>query len=97
MDDLLRPTVVARRLGVSRSWLYDAAKTGRIPSIRIGGENGPLRFHPEDVEHWVDDARAAWLPGRPAVATRVRRAAKRGGLTSPSRWSPAGEQQRLLD
>jgi excisionase family DNA binding protein len=67
---LLKPSKVAAQLGVSRSWLYDAAKTGRIPSIRIGGEEGPLRFVPEDIERWIDDARARWTPGRPTVATR---------------------------
>jgi excisionase family DNA binding protein len=50
MQPLLKPTDLARRLGVSRSWLYDAAKTGRIPSIRIGGKEGPLCFVPEDVQ-----------------------------------------------
>ena len=35
--DLLKPAEVATRLRVSRTWLYDAAKNGRIPSIRIGG------------------------------------------------------------
>ena len=70
MDQLLKPSDLARRLGVSRSWLYDAARTGRIPSIRIGGEDGPLRFVPEDVDRWLEEARAAWSPGRPAVGTR---------------------------
>ncbi|MGA9315423.1 MAG: helix-turn-helix domain-containing protein [Solirubrobacteraceae bacterium] len=65
----MKPTDVAYRLGVSRSWLYDAAKTGRIPSIRIGGEDGPLRFVSEDIDRWIDDARNAWRPGSPAIAT----------------------------
>jgi excisionase family DNA binding protein len=65
----MKPSEVAAQLGVSRSWLYDAAKTGRIPSIRIGGEDGPLRFVPEDIERWIGDARAAWTPGRSTVAT----------------------------
>jgi hypothetical protein len=43
---------------------------GRIPSIRIGGEEGPLRFVPEDIDRWIDEARAAWTPGKPAVGTR---------------------------
>jgi excisionase family DNA binding protein len=70
MDQLLKPSDLARRLGVSRSWLYDAAKAGRIPSIRIGGEDGPLRFVPEDIDRWIEEARAAWTQGRPAVGTR---------------------------
>ncbi len=67
---LMKPTAVAAQLGVSRSWLYEAAKTGRIPSIRIGGEDGPLRFVPEDVQSWLDDARANWMPGRSTRTTR---------------------------
>jgi len=66
LPELLKPSVVAARLGVSRTWLYDAARAGRIPSIRIGGEEGPLRFIPEDIERWLDDARTAWMPGRSA-------------------------------
>src|SRR5271166_4865865 len=69
MLSLLRPTEVAHQLGVSRPWVYEAAKRGRIPSIRIGGEEGPLRFVPEDLELWIDDARAGWTPGRPTVGT----------------------------
>jgi excisionase family DNA binding protein len=69
-EDLLKPSDLARRLGVSRSWLYDAAKNGRIPSIRIGGEDGPLRFVSEDIDRWIDEARAAWSAGKPAVGTR---------------------------
>ncbi|MHB1538408.1 MAG: helix-turn-helix domain-containing protein [Solirubrobacteraceae bacterium] len=98
---MLKPTEVAARLGVSRSWLYDAAKAGRIPSIRIGGEEGPLRFVPADLRRWIDEARAAWTPGRQTVATRM------GGNASPSQGArrssrvgvgdrcPPG-QQRLL-
>jgi excisionase family DNA binding protein len=76
--DLLKPSDLARRLGVSRSWLYDAAKAGRIPSIRIGGEDGPLRFVSEDIDRWIDEARAAWSPGKPAVGTRYIPARPRG-------------------
>jgi excisionase family DNA binding protein len=68
-QDLLTPSDVAARLRVSRTWLYDAAKNGRIPSIRIGGGEGPLRFVPEDIEEWIDEARARWTPGRRATAS----------------------------
>jgi hypothetical protein len=37
---------------------------GRIPSFRLGGEDGPLRFVPEDIERWLADARGSWLPSR---------------------------------
>lgn len=68
--DLLKPAEVAARLGVSRTWLYEAARAGRIPSIRIGGREGPLRFVPEDLQRWIDEARAEWLPGASARPTR---------------------------
>jgi excisionase family DNA binding protein len=63
-EPLLRPAEVARMLGVSRTWLYDAAKDGRIPSVRIGGPSGPVRFVREDLDRWLHEARAAWTPGR---------------------------------
>jgi excisionase family DNA binding protein len=60
---LMRPNDVARMLAVSRAWVYEAARRGRIPSIRIGGDDGPLRFVPEDIERWLDEQRAQWTPG----------------------------------
>lgn len=63
---LLRPNDVARKLSVSRAWVYDAARTGRIPSVRLGGEDGPLRFIEADIDQWLAQARAAWHPGRRA-------------------------------
>lgn len=62
--NLLRPNDLARRLAVSRAWVYEAAKSGRIPSVRIGGVDGPLRFVPDDIEQWLAEARRAWLPGQ---------------------------------
>jgi excisionase family DNA binding protein len=67
---LLKPSDVAVKLAVSRTWLYDAAKAGRIPSIRVGGEGGPLRFVAEDLERWLAEARSSWVPGEGPVATR---------------------------
>lgn len=69
MHDLLRPADVARRLNVSRTWLYEAAKDGRIPSVRVGGPAGPVRFVEEDLDRWLAQARAAWRPGTSASAT----------------------------
>src|SRR5689334_20165608 len=63
---LMKPNDLARRLGVSRAWVYEAAKSGRVPSVRIGGVDGPLRFVPEDIERWLAEARAGWLPSRAA-------------------------------
>ena len=63
-ETLLRPSEVVAQLGVSRTWLYDAAKDGRIPSVRLGAPEGPLRFLPGDLREWIDAVRAAWRPGR---------------------------------
>src|SRR5215212_8110917 len=74
--DLLKPTDVARRLGVSRSSVYDAAVTGRTPCVRVGGPDGPLRFLPQEVEAWLEQARRNWLSGQ--SAERVTRRAAHG-------------------
>lgn len=75
---LLKPQEVARRLGVSRSWVYNASADGRIPAIRLGGPDGPLRFLPEDLERWIAEARDAFRPSEVSGAA-LRRAAKRTG------------------
>jgi excisionase family DNA binding protein len=64
LPELLKPSEVAARLRVSRTWLYDAAKTGLIPSIRLCGGEGPLRFVPEDLDDWINEARERWTAGR---------------------------------
>ena len=74
MTELLRPTDVARQLGVSRSWLYSAAADGRIPSIRLGGPDGPLRFVAQDLHQWLEDARGGWRSVETAAETLRRRA-----------------------
>lgn len=74
---LIKPAALAAQLGVSRTWIYDAARDGRIPSVRIGGPDGPLRFVPGDIEAWIDAARAAWRPGA-RVDVTLRGAAPNG-------------------
>jgi excisionase family DNA binding protein len=83
--DLLKPTDVARRLGVSRSWVYDAAASGRIPCVRLGGPDGPLRFLREDVESWLEQARRNWLPGQSTERITLRAARLAVGTTSQLR------------
>jgi excisionase family DNA binding protein len=73
LGELLRPGEVAAMLGVSRSWLYEAAKDGRVPCVRLGGPDGPLRFVARDLSEWLERARAGWLPGSSAAET-LRRA-----------------------
>lgn len=100
--NLLKPNDVARRLAVSRAWVYDAAKLGRIPSVRIGGPDGPLRFVPEDIERWLAEARAGWLPGadeRPSddrVVVGDDPAPEEGRVRSSSRLSRRLGQEPLF-
>jgi excisionase family DNA binding protein len=70
--ELLKPSEIASFLGVSRSWVYAAAKAGRIPCVRLGGRDGPLRFVPRDVERWLENARRTWLPGDSLARTATR-------------------------
>jgi excisionase family DNA binding protein len=66
---LLRPAEVIDLLGVSRSWLYDAAKAGRIPCVRLGGPDGPVRFRACELEAWIEGSRMA--PPEPRTAKRT--------------------------
>jgi excisionase family DNA binding protein len=63
-NGLMKPAEVCHLLAVSRTWVYDAASDGRIPSIRLGGPDGPLRFLRADLEVWLEEQRATWTPGR---------------------------------
>jgi excisionase family DNA binding protein len=74
-DGLLRPSEVAQMLGVSRTWLYAAAKDGRVPCVRLGGPDGPVRFVEGDLHAWLERARAGWVPGESSVDTARRAAA----------------------
>jgi excisionase family DNA binding protein len=98
MQNLLKPTEVADRLSVSRAWVYEAAKVGRIPAIRIGGEEGPLRFVAEDIEDWLADARSRWMPGSRTVATRKLDMVSHSGAARGSRGARGTRvgQQSLL-
>lgn len=71
--ELLKPAEVCALLKVSRAWLYRAAADHRIPSLRLGGPDGPLRFDPAELKAWVERSRAAWRPGDSSTAT-LRRA-----------------------
>ena len=73
-SDLLTPTELAQQLRVSRSWVYEAAKEGRIPCVRLGGPDGPVRFMRSDVDAWLELARQGWLPGDSARRTTSRAA-----------------------
>ena len=67
--ELLKPADVCAQLKVSRAWLYRAAADGRIPSLRLGGPDGPVRFEPQEIAAWIERSRAAWQPGDSSTAT----------------------------
>jgi hypothetical protein len=57
---LLAPRDVARRLQVSVAWVRDHStrKHPRLPVVRVGGL---LRYHPVDLERWIEDLRATGI------------------------------------
>src|SRR4051794_2430883 len=87
---LLRPCEVVEMLGVSRSWLYDAAKSGRIPCVRLGGDEGPVRFRLDELEAWLEASRvlSSWT-----MSPAIRSADQEQSLVRPatrSRLRPTG-------
>ena len=97
VENLLKPSDLVRRLGTSRSWVYDRAKNGDIPAIRLGDADGPLRFIEQDVESWIDDARARWRPGHAPVSTRPRppsqTSRRRSEPSTPPRHAPPSRDE----
>ena len=86
---LLRPADVVELLGVSRSWLYDAAKSGRIPCVRLGGSDGPVRFRLRELDAWIEQGRVTRSslppPGLKPSASRARSATRAGVDTTQLR------------
>ena len=54
-DPLLNVDDVARRLNVSRDWVWDhsSRKTPRLPVIRMG--DGALRYRASGIEAFIDE------------------------------------------
>jgi excisionase family DNA binding protein len=65
-EELMKVPEAQKMLNVSRTWLYDAVKDDRIPYLRLGGPDGPLRFVRSDLEAYINNARQGW---RPSAAT----------------------------
>lgn len=51
-SDLLKPSQVCKMLNVSRTWLFDATREGRIPFVRLG-DDGPVRYDPAELQQWL--------------------------------------------
>jgi len=60
---LLTASQLARRLSVSRNWVYQAVEDGRLPYRRLG-PGGPIRFVSAEIDEWLDAQRPGWTPGR---------------------------------
>ena len=57
---LVRSKDVAKKLGVSISWVIQHASGKRrpyLPAVKMGPGRSPLRFDPNDVEKFIDECR----------------------------------------
>jgi predicted DNA-binding transcriptional regulator AlpA len=57
---LIKAADVARKLGVSISWVVQHASGKRkpyLPAVKMGPGRSPLRFDPSDVEKFIDECR----------------------------------------
>ena len=57
---LIKAAEVARKLGVSISWVVQHASGKRkpyLPAVKMGPGRSPLRFDPSDVGKFIDDCR----------------------------------------
>lgn len=57
---LVRAKDVAKKLGVSPSWVIQHASGKRrpyLPAVKMGPGRSPLRFDPLDVEKFIDECR----------------------------------------
>jgi predicted DNA-binding transcriptional regulator AlpA len=57
---LVKASDVAKKLGVSISWVIQHASGKRkpyLPAVKMGPGRSPLRFDPSDVEKFIDDCR----------------------------------------
>ncbi len=67
IPQLVRARDVAKKLGVSISWVIQHASGKRkpyLPAVKMGAGRSPLRFDPNDVEKFIDDCR--YLAGQQA-------------------------------
>lgn len=75
--ELLTADEVAERLKVPRSWVYRAARSGALPSVRCGRYR---RFDEADVEAWI----AGQKDSLAGPANRDHRAGRIPTLGAPS-------------
>ena len=57
---LVKARDVARKLGVSISWVIQHASCNRrpyLPAVKMGPGRSPLRFDPNDIEEFIEGCR----------------------------------------
>lgn len=64
---LMTAAQVAALLSVSTKWVYELARSGELPAVRI---RAAVRFRPEDIDAWVQAARTTPRAGTTAPAPR---------------------------
>jgi hypothetical protein len=58
---LVKARDVAKKLGVSISWVIQHASGKRkpyLPAVKMGLGRSPLRFDPSDIEKFIDECRS---------------------------------------
>lgn len=88
---LVTATELARILGVPQSWVRQAARQGRVPSVRFGRY---VRFDPVEVRKTLDAQRGTVL--RDVAWTRTRCVGSDGVSGSRKRSSPAKSASRVI-
>lgn len=60
ITQLVKARDVAKKLGVSISWVIQHASGKRkpyLPAVKMGSGRSPLRFDPRDIEKFIDNCR----------------------------------------
>jgi len=60
MPELLKPAETAAWLRISKTYLYEMARAGRIPAVRVGYA---WRFDADQVKAWMQQKVAAGAAG----------------------------------
>lgn len=83
---LLGPQEVADFLGVKVRWVYEEAKAGRLPHVRLGRY---VRFRQESIDAWLEasERRASIRPSinRPDSVSALRGPRRRTGSDDAAR------------
>jgi len=51
---LLTPADLVNWFQLSLSWVYEKSRARELPGTQLGGENGPWRYDPIEVQEYLD-------------------------------------------